>query len=124
MSKAYRICLSDQTGCRPDAGKFVPEDIDPTLCTHVVYGFATLDQSQLVIKPFDQWVDIDNGFYKKVTDLRRHGVKVSIAIGGWKDSKGDKYSRLVNKYGHKRHFFLVPFYSVNFALVFKGREKT
>ena len=118
------MCLSGQTRYRPGAGKFVPEDIDPTLCTHVVYGFATLDQSQLVIKPFDQWVDIDNGFYKKVTDLRRHGVKVSIAIGGWKDSKGDKYSRLVNKYGHKRHFFLVPFYSVNFALVFKGREKT
>ena len=110
--------MSDQTSCRPGAGKFVPEDIDPSLCTHVVYGFATLDQSQLVIKPFDQWADIDNGFYKKVTDLRSHGVKVSIAIGGWKDSKGDKYSRLVNKYGHKRHFFLVPFYSVNFAHVF------
>ena len=124
MSKAYRICLSDQTSCRPGAGKFVPEDIDPSLCTHVVYGFATLDQSQLVIKPFDQWADIDNGFYKKVTDLRRHGVKVSIAIGGWKDSKGDKYSRLVNKYGHKRHFFLVPFCSVNSTLVYKGREKT
>merc|ERR1712223_1116732 len=24
---------------RPGVGKYIPEDIDPSLCTHVVYGF-------------------------------------------------------------------------------------
>lgn len=28
--------------------------------------------------------------------MRRRGVKVTLAIGGWNDSAGDKYSRLVN----------------------------
>ena len=35
-------------------------------------------------------------FYEKVTALRQKGIKVTIAIGGWNDSQGDKYSRLVN----------------------------
>ena len=29
-------------------------------------------------------------------DLRKHGVKVSLGLGGWSDSLGDKYSRMVN----------------------------
>ena len=46
---------------RPGAGKYRAEDIDPTLCTHIIYGFAVLDYSNLLIKPHDTWADIDNG---------------------------------------------------------------
>lgn len=46
---------------RPGAGKYRAEDIDPTLCTHIVYGFAVLDYSNLLIKPHDAWADLDNG---------------------------------------------------------------
>merc|ERR1711936_998658 len=81
---------------RPGIGKYKPEDIDPTICTHVVYGFAVLDSNNLVIKPHDSWADLDNQFYKKVTSLKRYGIKVTVAIGGWNDSLGGKYSRLVN----------------------------
>ena len=35
-------------------------------------------------------------YYSKLTDYRKQGVKVSLALGGWNDSEGDKYSRLVN----------------------------
>ena len=35
------------------------------------------------------------GFYEKVTDMKREDKKVLLALGGWNDSKGDKYSRLV-----------------------------
>lgn len=35
-------------------------------------------------------------FYEKVTEFKKKGIKVTIAIGGWNDSQGDKYSRLVN----------------------------
>ena len=34
-------------------------------------------------------------FYLKVTSLKKYGIKVTVAIGGWNDSEGDKYSRLV-----------------------------
>ena len=35
-------------------------------------------------------------YYTKLTNYKKKGVKVSLAIGGWNDSQGDKYSRLVN----------------------------
>ena len=35
-------------------------------------------------------------YYKKVTEYQKFGIKVTVAIGGWNDSEGDKYSRLVN----------------------------
>jgi len=81
---------------RPGVGKYRPEDIDPTICTHVVYGFAVLDSNNLIIKPHDSWADLDNQFYKKVTSLKKYGIKVTVAIGGWNDSLGGKYSKLVN----------------------------
>ena len=43
-------------------------------------------------------------FYKKVTNLRKHGVKVLIALGGWNDSKGNKYSKLVNNASSRKTF--------------------
>ena len=45
---------------RPGVGKYRAEDVDPSLCTHIVYGFAVLDSSSLKIKPHDTWADIDN----------------------------------------------------------------
>lgn len=36
------------------------------------------------------------GFYERVVAYKKHGIKVSLAVGGWNDSAGDKYSKLVN----------------------------
>ena len=43
-------------------------------------------------------------FYKKVTALKSRKKKVLLAIGGWNDSEGDKYSRLVNSKTSRRTF--------------------
>lgn len=48
---------------RQGVGKYLPSDIDPDLCTHIVYGFAVLDGTQLTIKPHDTWADFDNSKY-------------------------------------------------------------
>ena len=40
-----------------------PEDIDKTLCTHIMYGFALLDANTLLATPSDTWADFDNGKY-------------------------------------------------------------
>lgn len=45
---------------RKGIGRYLPEDIDPQLCTHIVYGFAVLDYSTLTIKAHDSWADYDN----------------------------------------------------------------
>jgi len=86
-----------QTG----GGKFDPEDIDYRVCTHIIYGFAVLDSNTLLVKSHDPYADMSDGYsgkdmYRKVTEFKKHGIKVTLALGGWNDSKGDKYSRLVN----------------------------
>lgn len=48
---------------RQGGGKYLPSDIDPDLCTHIVYGFAVLNGDQLIIKPHDSWADFDNSKY-------------------------------------------------------------
>lgn len=80
---------------RQGIGKFLPENIDANLCTHIIYAFAELDPDTLILKVYDSWVDIDNKFYERVTAFRQKGIKVLIAIGGWNDSIGEKYSRLL-----------------------------
>lgn len=80
---------------RPGLGKYLPDHIDANLCTHIVYGFAVLNYDELTIRTHDSWADIDNKFYARVVEFKQKGVKVTLAIGGWNDSAGDKYSRLV-----------------------------
>ena len=59
---------------RPKDGKFTPEDIDATLCTHLIYSFAGLDAETDAIKPLDPWMDLEEGYalsgYRKATDLK------------------------------------------------------
>lgn len=89
---------------RNGIGKYTPEDIDPSLCTHVNYGFSVLDPNTLLMKPHDTWADLDNKFYEKVVALKKKGVKVLMAIGGWNDSEGNKYSRMVNDASARARF--------------------
>lgn len=89
---------------RQGIAKYTPDDINTDLCTHIVYGFAVLDYSELTVRTHDSWADIDNKFYERFTELKRKGVKVSLALGGWNDSQGDKYSRLVRSASARSKF--------------------
>ena len=87
-------------------GKFSVDDIDPTLCTHIVYSFAVLDPNTHVLKAHDPWLDLDRsggfrgwnlGGFSKFTALKKKhpNVKFMLALGGWKDSEISKYSKLL-----------------------------
>lgn len=76
-------------------GKFMPEMIDTNLCTHIIYKYAILDDDTLTMKSSDHVIDIDNKMYERVTDFKKLGKKVLIALGGWKDSIGTKYGKLL-----------------------------
>ena len=44
-----RVCYyTNWAQYRPGKGRFVPENVDPFLCTHVVYAFANLSGNHLV----------------------------------------------------------------------------
>lgn len=74
-------------------GKLTPDMIDTKLCTHVIYKYVILDDTTLTMKVRDTDVDMD--MYKKILDLKKHGIKVLIAFGGKKDSIGTKYGKLL-----------------------------
>lgn len=84
---------------RPDGGKFTPEHIDPTLCTHLIYSFAGLDTTKWAIKSLDTWMDLEDDYglagFRKATDLRTvyPHLKVMLAIGGWNEGS-PKYSQM------------------------------
>ncbi|CAG0905357.1 unnamed protein product, partial [Cyprideis torosa] len=45
---------------RQGIAKFLPDNINPYLCTHLVYAFGGLTKSY-EIKPFDNYQDIEKG---------------------------------------------------------------
>jgi len=89
---------------RPGEGKYVPEDIDPSLCTHINYGFVVLNPNSLVIKVHDPWADKDNKFFERVVAMKEKGSKVLAALGGWNDSLGSKYSKMVETAANRARF--------------------
>uniref|UniRef100_A0A1B6M3P7 GH18 domain-containing protein n=1 Tax=Graphocephala atropunctata TaxID=36148 RepID=A0A1B6M3P7_9HEMI len=76
---------------RTDHGQFTIDDIDPSLCTHLIYAFAGLDNITSTIKSLDPYNDLEEnyglGSYKKMADLRKKypHLTVSLAIGGWNE---------------------------------------
>ena len=102
------VCyFSNWAGLRSGDGRFIPENIDARLCSHVVYAFAKLDEDSLSMTPSGPKSDLDDKYYKRVKDVVRstnQQAPVLLSLGGWSDSSGDKYSRLVNNHNARDNF--------------------
>ncbi|KAK3862991.1 hypothetical protein Pcinc_031195 [Petrolisthes cinctipes] len=86
---------------RPSRGKFVVEDIDPFLCTHLVYAFAGLHADTHTIYSLDPYNDLyenyGKGGYKRFTGLKKvnSDLKTLLGLGGWTEGS-TKYSQMVS----------------------------
>ncbi|KAF2895979.1 hypothetical protein ILUMI_10196 [Ignelater luminosus] len=71
---------------RPGNGRFEVEDIDPTLCTHLIYAFVGLNPNGS-IRIIDPNLDINKGGFKRFNALKSRNPKVKtlISIGGWNE---------------------------------------
>lgn len=84
---------------RQGLGKFDVEQIDPTLCTHLIYTFVGVGEDGSV-KVLDPWNDLEDnwgkGAFKRFVKLkeRNPAVKTLIAIGGWNEG-GARFSAVV-----------------------------
>ena len=80
------VCYySNWSQYRPDEGKFFPEDLDPSLCTHIIYAYAKVIEVEVGwgIGP-TEWNDLDmdwaEGMYTRFHNVTKAhpGLKVSI----------------------------------------------
>ncbi|XP_064075613.1 probable chitinase 2 isoform X1 [Vanessa tameamea] len=80
---------------------FAVSDIDPSLCTHIVYAFAGLDEESSTIKSLDIWLDIErdngNAAYKNLTSFKKYHphIKITLSLGGWNEGSV-KFSRMAS----------------------------
>lgn len=70
---------------RPGNKIFMPENIDPKLCTHIIYSFAKMTNYEI---SGYEWNDESSGtvrgLYERTIDLKKKNpvLKISLAIGG------------------------------------------
>lgn len=93
---------------RPGNGKFDVEQIDPSVCTHIVYGFAGLGSDNR-IRPLDAWNDLPDNWgknaYGRFVGLKKRNpnLKALLAIGGWNEGS-IKYSNMAADVSTRRVF--------------------
>jgi len=82
----------------------MPKDIDPFLCTHVVYAFAKINRQHKLA--MFEWND--DVLYKETMALKKKNpnLLISLAVGGW-NHEGEStspFSIMVNNDGHRKTF--------------------
>ncbi|XP_051736245.1 acidic mammalian chitinase-like isoform X2 [Ctenopharyngodon idella] len=66
---------------RPDGGKYMPSNVDPHLCTHLIYAFSIINEGNKLTT--FEWND--ETLYKSFNGLktRNPNLKTLLAVGGW-----------------------------------------
>ncbi|KAF6036173.1 Cht3 [Bugula neritina] len=104
QAKGKVVCYyTNWSGYRQGLGKFKPGDIDPTLCTHILYAFTLVENNKLKIH--DDWLDVQTGYFNQVIDMKKvnPSVKVMVAIGGWNNG-GGPFSIMAKTANSRRQF--------------------
>ncbi|CAH1183293.1 unnamed protein product [Phaedon cochleariae] len=99
---------------REGQGKFEISNLDPALqyCTHLLYGYAAIDENTLKLVPLNEQFDVIKDNYRHVTDLKRRfpKLKVLLSVGGNEDvvgegdEKNEKYRKIVETSTHRLAF--------------------
>ncbi|XP_014472435.1 PREDICTED: chitinase-3-like protein 1 [Dinoponera quadriceps] len=81
---------------RPGHGKFEISNIEPHLCTHIIYTFVGITEDGNV-RVLDAWQDLEDNWgkaaFRRFVELRQQSsnTKFLIAIGGWNEGSA-RYS--------------------------------
>ncbi|CAB3369645.1 Hypothetical predicted protein [Cloeon dipterum] len=91
QSKKVLMCYySSWSYFRNGKGQFSVSNIDPYLCTHLIYAFIGVNNDGTV-RVMDPYLDLEEnnglGNFKKFNELRKQNseLKTLVAIGGWNE---------------------------------------
>uniref|UniRef100_A0A3B4B7Q0 chitinase n=1 Tax=Periophthalmus magnuspinnatus TaxID=409849 RepID=A0A3B4B7Q0_9GOBI len=84
---------------RPGTGKYMPQNVDPFLCTHLIYAFSIINpKNELVTYEWN-----DETLYKTFNGLKSNpGLKTLLAVGGW--NFGSTFSIMVSTPANRQTF--------------------
>ncbi|NWS78732.1 CHIA chitinase, partial [Crotophaga sulcirostris] len=85
---------------RPGPGKFMPDNIDPCLCDHLIYAFAGMNNNEITTYEWN-----DETLYKSFNGLKNQNgnLKTLLAIGGWNFGTA-KFSTMVSTPENRQTF--------------------
>ncbi|XP_078402307.1 acidic mammalian chitinase-like [Cetorhinus maximus] len=102
LGSAYRLAcyFANWAQYRPGIAKYTPDDIDPCMCTHLIYAFAVMTDNK--ISTFE-WNDVT--LYKSFNALKtRNGnLKTLLSVGGW-NFGSQKFSAMVSTAENRQTF--------------------
>jgi len=82
-----RVCYyTNWAQYRNGPAKFFPENVDPNLCTHIIYAFAKLAGNKLTAFEWnDESTPWMKGMYERFAAIKQTNpsVKLLLSVGGW-----------------------------------------
>ncbi|XP_063834196.1 probable chitinase 2 isoform X1 [Ostrinia nubilalis] len=89
---------------RTGLGKFDVDDIDPFLCTHLVYSFIGINAEGTALA-LDPELDVERGNFKNFTSLKEKNpnLKTLVAVGGWNEGSAN-YSIMAAEPEYRQNF--------------------
>ncbi|PVD37544.1 hypothetical protein C0Q70_00138 [Pomacea canaliculata] len=88
---------------RPGSGKFMPDNIDPSLCTHIIYAFAKLIGNHLA--PYEWNDDSTDWSIRKIQPIEEPQPRSKdIACRGRLEHGSEPFSRIVQSPSNRREF--------------------
>ncbi|XP_053446537.1 acidic mammalian chitinase-like [Nycticebus coucang] len=65
---------------RPGIARYMPDNVDPCLCTHIIYAFAGMANNQITTIEWD-----DETLYAGINGLKNYNteLKTLLSVGGW-----------------------------------------
>nr|XP_028590005.1 acidic mammalian chitinase-like [Podarcis muralis] len=85
---------------RPGIARYMPEDLDPCLCTHVIYAFAGMANNQIQTIEYN-----DVALYGGINGLKTYNpdLKTLLSVGGWNFGT-QKFSDMVSSAQNRQTF--------------------
>ncbi|XP_006217893.2 oviduct-specific glycoprotein [Vicugna pacos] len=86
---------------RPGPASILPRDLDPFLCTHLVFAFASMNNNQIVaMDPQDEKI-----LYPEFNKLkeRNRKLKTLLSIGGWKFGTS-RFTTMLSTFASRKTF--------------------
>uniref|UniRef100_A0A8C3G425 chitinase n=1 Tax=Cyclopterus lumpus TaxID=8103 RepID=A0A8C3G425_CYCLU len=102
LSSTKLVCyFTNWSQYRPGAGKYLPANVDPNLCTHLIYAFSIINPSNELVTY--EWND--DVLYKSFNELKNRNpqLKTLLAVGGW-NFGSSQFSIMVTSPSNRERF--------------------